>query len=82
LRNTSIITEGQVFTVEPGIYFIEGLLAQLQASEHASKVDWTLVRELAIMGGVRIEDDLVVTGGEATTRNLTREVLPMGGGLA
>jgi Xaa-Pro dipeptidase len=82
LRNTSIITEGQVFTIEPGIYFIEGLLEQLQASEHAGMVDWALVRELAVMGGVRIEDDLVVMGGEAVTRNLTREVLPRGGGLA
>jgi Xaa-Pro dipeptidase len=82
LRNTSIITEGQVFTVEPGIYFIDGLLEQLRASENGSMIDWTLVRELAVMGGVRIEDDLVVTGDAAATRNLTREVLPQGGGLA
>jgi Xaa-Pro dipeptidase len=82
LRNTSVITEGQVFTIEPGIYFIEGLLDKLRASEHAGMIDWALVRELAIMGGVRIEDDLVVTGGEAVTRNLTREVLPIGGGVA
>jgi Xaa-Pro aminopeptidase len=34
------------------------------------------------MGGVRIEDDLVVTGGEFVTRNITREVLPVGGGVA
>ncbi len=82
LRNTSVITEGQVFTVEPGIYFIDKLLEALRGSEHAGLVDWTLVQELAIMGGVRIEDDLVVTGGDASVRNLTREVLPAGGGLA
>jgi Xaa-Pro dipeptidase len=90
LRNTSIISEGQVFTVEPGIYFIDGLLEQLRSSPHAALVDWTLVKELSIMGGVRIEDDLVVTGGVegaggrggSATRNLTREVLPVGGGVA
>jgi len=95
LRNTSTITEGQVFTVEPGIYFIEGLLEKLRASEHAGLIDWTLVGELVTMGGVRIEDDLVVTGaappvgspqagtpGPAVARNLTREVLPEGGGAA
>ena len=86
LRNTSTITVGQVFTIEPGIYFIDGLLEKLRASEHASLVDWKLVKELGSMGGVRIEDDLVVTGSSApggkVTRNLTREVLPVGGGVA
>ncbi len=82
LRNTSIITEGQTFTIEPGIYFIEGLLEKLRASEHAGLVDWSLVKDLAVMGGVRIEDDVVVTGGSGVIRNLTREVLPVGGGAA
>jgi Xaa-Pro dipeptidase len=80
LRNTSTITEGQVFTIEPGIYFIDPLLAPLRAGPHAGAIDWRLVDELALMGGVRIEDDLVVTGGEDVTRNLTRELLPVGGG--
>jgi Xaa-Pro aminopeptidase len=34
------------------------------------------------MGGVRIEDDVIVTGGSGVMRNLTREVLPVGGGAA
>ncbi len=80
LRNTSIIAEGQVFTIEPGIYFIDGLLQPLREGPHARDVDWKLVDELATLGGVRIEDDLVVTGGSAVTRNLTRELLPVGGG--
>ncbi len=94
LRNTSIITEHQVFTIEPGIYFIEPLLDRLRGSPHAGLVDWALVRELAAMGGVRIEDDVLVTGGAAPSaapgagggggaiRNFTREVLPVGGGVA
>ncbi len=80
LRNTSTIVEGQAFTIEPGVYFIEGLLETLKASEHTGLVDWGVVAELAPLGGVRIEDDLIVTGGESVIRNLTREVLPAGGG--
>jgi len=82
LRNTSTITEGQTFTIEPGLYFIDGLLQKLRGSEHAGMVDWDLVGELKTMGGVRIEDDVVVTGGPGVVRNLTREVLPVGGGKA
>jgi Xaa-Pro dipeptidase len=82
LRNTTTITVGQTFTIEPGVYFIEGLLEKLKASEHGHQVDWSLVPELARMGGVRIEDDVVVTGGSEVIRNLTREVLPLGGGAA
>jgi Xaa-Pro dipeptidase len=82
LRNTSTIVEGQAFTVEPGVYFIDGLLEALKGSEHAGLVDWRLVDELTPLGGVRIEDDLIVTGGAAVTRNLTREVLATGGGKA
>lgn len=75
LRNTTTIAEGQCFTIEPGIYFIDPLLRQLQNGPHAAAVDWPLARELATYGGVRIEDDLVVTGGQQVTRNLTREHL-------
>ncbi|HEX7663153.1 MAG TPA: Xaa-Pro dipeptidase [Polyangiaceae bacterium] len=84
LRNTSTITPGQCFTVEPGIYFIEGLLEELKQSEHAKSVDFKLVEALMPLGGVRIEDDLVVheKGAKEKIRNLTRELLPVGGGLA
>jgi Xaa-Pro dipeptidase len=82
LRNTSTIAEGQVFTIEPGIYFIDGLMATLRASEHARLVDWKVVDELAPLGGVRIEDDLFVSGGPSVVRNLTREVLKEGGGVS
>jgi Xaa-Pro dipeptidase len=82
LRNTSIIAQGQVFTIEPGIYFVDKLLEELRQGEHASAIDWKLVDALSAFGGVRIEDDVVVTGGPAVIRNLTREVLPTGGGSA
>lgn len=77
LRNTSQVSAGQVFTIEPGIYFIDALLQPLRASPD---IDWKLVDALAALGGARIEDDLLVQEGAA--RNLTREVLPQGGGQA
>ena len=80
LRNTSTIAPGQVFTIEPGVYFIDALLRPLRESSGASAVDWKLVDAVAPLGGVRIEDDLVV--GAKANRNLTREHLPVGGGAA
>ena len=76
LRNTSTIAEGQCFTIEPGIYFIGALREEVKAGKHGGAIDWKLVAELAKMGGVRIEDDVVVTGGASSVRNLTREFLP------
>jgi len=71
LRNTSTIEVGQVFTIEPGLYFIEGLLKELRGSDRERLVDWKLVGELAPFGGIRIEDNVAVTAGG--NRNLTRE---------
>jgi Xaa-Pro dipeptidase len=82
LRNTSDIEPGQVFTIEPGIYFIEDLLAPLRAGVHATLIDWATVDALAPLGGVRIEDDVLVLDGDPVVRNLTREQLPVGGGAA
>lgn len=79
LRNTTVIAERQSFTIEPGVYFIEGLLRPLREGPRAADVDWKLVGALAELGGVRIEDDLIV--GPRGVRNLTREVLPAGGGV-
>jgi Xaa-Pro dipeptidase len=77
LRNTSAIAEGQVFTIEPGLYFVDSLLAELRAKPEAKLVDWKLVDALAPLGGIRIEDDVLVTS--SGTRNFSREVLPVGG---
>jgi Xaa-Pro dipeptidase len=80
LRNTSKIAVDQVFTIEPGVYFIDALLAPLRESSNDAQIDWKLVGALTDLGGVRIEDDLLVTPGAHTTRNFTREHLPLGGG--
>jgi Xaa-Pro dipeptidase len=71
LRNTSKIEVGQVFTIEPGCYFIDGLLGPLRAGDRAELLDWGAVDALRPFGGVRIEDDVLVTTNGV--RNLTRE---------
>ena len=78
LRNTTDVAVGQVFTIEPGVYFIEALLAELRGKPESNLVDWSVVDALAPLGGVRIEDDVFVE--DAGVRNLTREHLPLGGG--
>lgn len=76
LRNTSIIEAGQVFTIEPGVYFIEGLLGPLREGPLADRVNWAEVDALAPFGGVRVEDDLFVTGDPARpVENFTRDAL-------
>jgi Xaa-Pro dipeptidase len=71
LRNTAVIEPGHVFTIEPGIYVIDGLLAPLREDDRARLVDWKLVDELRPFGGIRIEDNVLVQ--EHGVRNLTRE---------
>jgi len=71
LRNTSTISKGQVFTIEPGCYFIEALLLPLQGTEAGSYIHWPTVDALSPFGGIRIEDNLLV--GSSASINLTRD---------
>jgi Xaa-Pro dipeptidase len=75
LRNTSTIEPGQVFTIEPGCYFIDRLLAELRGRPVAAAIDWDLVAELSHFGGVRIEDNIAVL--ERGIANLTRDNWPV-----
>ena len=70
LRLTRILEPGNVLTVEPGFYFIESLLRKWKRNGDAGAVNWDRVDELAPFGGIRIEDNVVVTDGEPL--NLTR----------
>ncbi|HEY0371434.1 MAG TPA: Xaa-Pro dipeptidase [Thermoanaerobaculia bacterium] len=76
LRLTRVIDPGWCFTIEPGLYFVESLLGDLQRSDNAKYVDWTKVDGFRKYGGIRIEDDIVVTetGNENLTRNAFADV--------
>jgi Xaa-Pro dipeptidase len=70
LRLTRVLEPGNVLTVEPGLYFIDSLLGKWRSDKGTDGVNWDRVEELRPYGGIRIEDDIVVTEGEP--RNLTR----------
>lgn len=71
LRNTRIMAENMVFTVEPGLYFIPLILETKRSGESKSLINWKLVDELYPCGGIRIEDNVRVQKGGA--ENLTRQ---------
>jgi Xaa-Pro dipeptidase len=71
LRLTRTLEAGNVLTIEPGLYFIEPLLRKWRENGDVAAINWGKVETLAPFGGVRIEDDMLVTNG--APRNLTRE---------
>jgi Xaa-Pro dipeptidase len=70
LRTTRTVEEGQVFTIEPGVYFIEMLLRPHREGPQKDLFQWDLIKHLFAHGGVRIEDNVLVT--REGHRNLTR----------
>lgn len=73
LRNTSVITPGQVVTIEPGIYFIPKLMNDALSGPGKAFVNEALVKGLMPFGGIRIEDDILVT--KQGPINLTRDLV-------
>jgi Xaa-Pro dipeptidase len=71
LRCGRRLEAGMVITVEPGIYFIDAVLEPALADPQVSRLLVPeVVRRFRGFGGVRIEDDVVVTATGAD--NLTR----------
>ncbi|MBL0163449.1 MAG: Xaa-Pro dipeptidase [Xanthomonadales bacterium] len=71
LRMTRKIEPGAVVTIEPGLYFIDMLLAPLKGKPQGRDIDWDRVDAFRKYGGIRIEDDVVCTSD--SPENLTRD---------
>lgn len=73
LRMDLILRPGHTVTVEPGVYFIPDLLDR---PDHRAQFDdcinWPLIDRCRDLGGVRVEDTILVTG--SLPENLTRAI--------
>ncbi len=62
LRIDLPLQPGMVVTVEPGIYFVPALLNDPERrSHHRGEVIWDRVDRMLDFGGIRIEDNLLIT---------------------
>ena len=62
LRVDLPLRAGYTMTVEPGIYFIPALLRDpAKRAEHREAVDWDRVDALLDFGGIRLEDNILIT---------------------
>lgn len=71
LRCTRNVEAQHVYTIEPGLYFIDSLLAKLKATPESQYVNWDVVAQLKPFGGIRIEDNVIVHATK--NENMTRE---------
>lgn len=77
LRMTRVLEPGMVVTIEPGLYFIDMLLDEVKRNGYADSVDWARVDAFRPYGGIRIEDEVMCTDGDAV--NLTRPAFAKAG---
>jgi Xaa-Pro aminopeptidase len=62
LRLARPLQAGFVVTVEPGLYFIPDLIRRWKAEDrHAAFINYAAIDDFMNVGGVRIEDDVLVT---------------------
>jgi len=73
LRMDLPLEPGYVVTIEPGLYFIPPLLQDpVRRATYRDAVNWPLVDAYQHLGGVRIEDNILVTTG--APENLTAKI--------
>jgi Xaa-Pro aminopeptidase len=73
LRQDLILRPGYIVTVEPGLYFIPPLLNDPKRREkYRDCVNWELADKMISIGGVRFEDNILVTDG--APENLTSAI--------
>lgn len=62
LRQDLILRPGYIVTIEPGLYFIPALLNDpARREKYRDCVNWPLADKMINIGGVRIEDNILVT---------------------
>jgi len=73
LRLDLPLLPGYTVTIEPGVYFVPALLADPDLRErHRDAVDWQRAEAMLGFGGIRIEDNVLVT--DAAPEVLTADV--------
>jgi Xaa-Pro aminopeptidase len=77
LRMDLPLAPGYVVTVEPGLYFIPPLLNDsVRRERYRDSVNWQLVDAHLNLGGVRIEDNVLVSAGapEVLTEGIPKQI--------
>jgi hypothetical protein len=65
LRVDLPLEPGHVFTVEPGIYFVPALVRDADFRErYGNSVDWARAETMLGFGGIRIENNVLITEDE------------------
>ncbi|OON38590.1 Xaa-Pro dipeptidase [Izhakiella australiensis] len=73
LRCTRMLEPGMVLTIEPGIYFIDSLLAPWRESRFSQHFNWSRIEAFKAYGGIRIEDNVVFHDNNRI-ENMTRDL--------
>ena len=77
LRLDRDMEPGVVVTIEPGIYFVPAILEDRKLQDRlGASVDWDRARSWLPFGGIRIEDDVLVTsaGCEVLSSSIPKQL--------
>ena len=72
LRRAGPMRANQIYTVEPGLYFIPTRLQAYSKGELSGHVQWSEVEKMIPYGGIRIEDNIILHA-DGHLENLTRD---------